>query len=93
MTASPLLIREELASALRIEREAQGMSLRDLSAAVGHTITPQAISRIELAQRSPKVATLVALAGGLGATFSIDGDGVVLVERKATNGHEPDPLD
>jgi transcriptional regulator with XRE-family HTH domain len=64
---------------LRIIREAQGRSLREVANAAG--IDPTALSRIERGLRAPTTTTLVGIYQALGLTKALDALGL-LPERR-----------
>jgi transcriptional regulator with XRE-family HTH domain len=73
----------EIGPQLRAEREAQGVSLRKLSKAVG--ISPSALSQIETGRSKPSVNTLYALVTELGLSL----DELFAGERRRAPGGKP----
>jgi transcriptional regulator with XRE-family HTH domain len=68
---------------LRELREERGLTLRDVVEKLNgdaDTLSPQALSRIELGQRVPSSRTLVALAKALEVEFHVSSMGIEIVE-------------
>ena len=69
-----------IADRLRLARRKAGFSLRDLSAAMGEKVTPQAIGKYERGESTPSSGVLLALSKALGVSLAylLDTQGIAL---------------